>query len=195
MAGRFLWEEPLHLSEPASPPLGRTAKRGYLEMARTAKRKPSDRLTAYQNRLVSELEEMTVLLKLDFADIRSYERTARTPLLEMMQRKMVISEVITSYTLTDEHLNMHLCHFFFGRKKSFIKLWKTRRFKLFNYHVLEELPLMAKLRFLKSISKVPKGVAADIERLNSLRNGLAHAFFPENLKKSKPVYQAVPRRT
>jgi hypothetical protein len=132
---------------------------------------------------------MAGLLKLDFASIRSYERAARTPLLEVMRRKMVISEVITSYTLADERLNVRLCHFFFGRKKSFFKLWKTKRFKLFNYHVLEELPLMAKLRFVKSISKVPKGIAADIERLNSLRNGLAHAFFPENLKKSKPQWK------
>lgn len=68
--------------------------------------------------------------------------------------------------------------FFFGHKRSFIELWKTKLFKLFNYHVLEELSLMAKLRFVKSISKVPKSVAADIERLNALRNGLAHAFFP-----------------
>jgi hypothetical protein len=47
---------------------------------------------------------------------------------------------------------------------------------------------MAKLRFVKSLSKVPKAVASDIERLNALRNGLAHAFFPENLKKSKPEW-------
>ena len=32
-------------------------------------------------------------------------------------------------------------------------------------------------------------MAADIERLNALRNGLAHAFFPENLKKSKPEWK------
>ena len=55
--------------------------------------------------------------------------------------------------------------------------------------MLEELPLMAKLRFVKSTSKVPKAVAADIERLNALRNGLAHAFLPENLKKSKPEWK------
>jgi hypothetical protein len=97
----------------------------------------------------------------------------------MMRRKLTIAEVITCYTLTDEHLNMRLCNYFFGRKRSFIKLWKTKRFRLFNHHVLEELSLMAKLRFVKSVSKLPKAVAADIERLNTLRNGLAHSFFPE----------------
>ncbi len=49
---------------------------------------------------------------------------------------------------------------------------------------------MAKLRFAKAAAKVPKGhVATDIERLNALRNGLAHSFFLENLKKSKPVWK------
>src|SRR2546426_4179778 len=158
-------------------------------MPQNTNRKSADTLTGNQRRLVTELKEIASLLKVDYQDIKSYERDARTPLLEMMRRKLIISEVITSYTLTDEHLNMRIAHFFFGRKKGFIQLWKTKRFRLFNYHVLEELSLMGKLRFVKSISKMPKPVTADIERLNALRNGLAHSFFPENLKKSKPEWK------
>jgi hypothetical protein len=48
--------------------------------------------------------------------------------------------VITRYTLVDEYLNVRIAHYFFGRKKSFIKLWKTKRFKVFNYHVLVSRP-------------------------------------------------------
>jgi len=150
---------------------------------------PRDRLTRHQSRLVQELDELADVIGLDYQNIGAYEREARTPYLEMMRRKFILSEVITRYTLADEYLNVRIAHFFFGRKKSFIRLWRTKRFRLFNYHVLEELPLIAKLRFVKSLSKVPKGVAADIERLNALRNGLAHAFFPENLKKSRPVWK------
>jgi hypothetical protein len=29
---------------------------------------------------------------------------------------------------------------------------------------------------------VPKAIAADIEKINSIRNSVAHAFFPENLR-------------
>ena len=158
-------------------------------MPQKPKRKSSDTLTGFQRILVTELKEIASLLKVDYQDIKSYERNARTPLLEMMRRKLIISEVITGYTLTDEHLNVRIAQFFFGRKKGFIRLWKTKKFRLFNYHVLEELSLMGKLRFVKSISKMPKPVTADIERLNALRNGLAHAFFPENLKKSKPEWK------
>ena len=99
-------------------------------MPQTASKR--DLLTTYQRRLVGEIEEIACLLKLDYAKTKSYERAARTPLLEMMRRKLIISEVITSYTLTDEHLNVCLCHYFFGRKRGFIKLWKTKRFKVFN---------------------------------------------------------------
>ena len=122
------------------------------------------------------------MIKLDYPYILAYKRDARTPIIEHMRRKMILSEVITRYTLVDEHLNLTLCHYFFGRKKSTIQLWKTKRFQLFNHHVIEELSLMAKFRFAKSVAKMPKGVAADIDRLNALRNGLAHAFFPEELE-------------
>jgi hypothetical protein len=67
-------------------------------------------------------------------------------------------------------------------------LWRTKRYRLFNYHVLEELSLLQKLRFAKAIKPIPKKLVSRIERLNALRNGLAHAFFPENLKKSPPLW-------
>jgi hypothetical protein len=42
---------------------------------------------------------------------------------------------------------------------------------------------------VKALRKIPKTIAADVERLNALRNGVAHAFFPENLKKSRAVWK------
>jgi len=152
-------------------------------------RKSADRLTGHQLKVFREVEEIAHMIKLDYPYILAYKRAARTPTIEHMRRKMILSEVITRYTLVDEHLNLTFCHYFFGRKKSSIQLWKTKKFQLFNHHVIEELSLMAKFRFAKSIAKIPKGVAGDIDRLNALRNGLAHAFFPENLKRSKPEWK------
>jgi len=45
------------------------------------------------------------------------------------------------------------------------------------------------LRLVKAISKVPKGIARNVEAINALRNGLAHAFFPENLRSARPIYR------
>jgi hypothetical protein len=158
-------------------------------MAQATQQKPADKLTSHQRARVKEIDEIAGLLGLDYQNIREYEKEARTPHLERIKRHFIIGEVVRRYTLIDEFLNMRLCDYFFGRKRSYIRLWKTKRFRLFNYHVIEELTLMAKLRFVKSVAKVPKAVAADIERLNALRNGLAHAFFPENLKRAKPQWK------
>jgi hypothetical protein len=106
-----------------------------------------------------------------------------------MKNQIVRSQVIWDYTYVDELLGAAICHYFFGKKRGFIKLWKTKRFKNFNHYILEVLSLTEKLRLVKAIHKVPKSVAADIEALNALRNGLAHAFFPENLRSSKPIYK------
>jgi transcriptional regulator with XRE-family HTH domain len=158
-------------------------------MAQRTQEKAADKLTRHQRTRVRELDEIADLLGLDYQNINEYEKEGRTPHLERIKRHLIIGEVVRRYTLIDESLNMRLCDYFFGRKRSYIRLWKTKRFRLFNYYIIEELTLMAKLRFVKSVSKVPKAVAADIERLNALRNGLAHAFFPENLKKSRPEWK------
>src|SRR5207245_2326186 len=152
-----------------------------------AARRP--RLTSHQRRLLGELEEIAALTRLDYKDIQEYDPEERTARLKFMKNQLIRSQVIIDYTFVDEMLGTAICHYFFGKKKGFIKLWKTKKFRNFNHYVLEVLSLTEKLRLVKAISKVPKGVAANIETLNALRNGLAHAFFPENLRSSKPIYK------
>ena len=107
--------------------------------------------------------------------------------LEFIVNRIVRSEVIISYTKVDELLGSIIAQYQFG--DDFIKLWRTKKFQYFNHHVLEELSIMAKLRYARSIKEIHRGVVEDINRLAGLRNGLAHAFFPENLKKSKPEWK------
>jgi len=94
-----------------------------------------------------------------------------------------------SYTLVDELLNSRIARYFFGRSRTFPQLWRTKRFTVFNHHVLEELSLLKKLRLVQAVSRVPGPIVKDIERLNALRNGLAHAFFPENLTSARPQWK------
>jgi hypothetical protein len=55
--------------------------------------------------------------------------------------------------------------------------------------VIEKLSLLEKLRFVKAFSLISKSNSHIIEQLNILRNGLAHSFFPENLRTSKPLWK------
>ena len=138
-----------------------------------------------------ELQEIYGLLPLDFYDIKRYPKKSRTTGLELMKRAAIRAEVVTAYTLIDEFLCCELCIHFFGKSKDFPALWKTKKFQRFNYHLLEELSLLPKLRYVKALRKVPRPVASEIEKLNALRNGVAHSFFPENLKKSRAVWNGL----
>ena len=147
------------------------------------------RLTAHQKRLLSELQEIASLTRLNYPDITEYDPDERTGRLQFMKNQLIRSQVIMDYTFVDEMLGADICHYFFGKKAKFHQLWKTKKFRIFNYHILEVLSLTEKLRLVKAISNMPKSVGGNIEHLNALRNGLAHAFFPENLRSFKPIYK------
>ena len=146
-------------------------------------------LTKKQRALIRELEDICAEFNLDYYNISAYDTGIRTVYLEAARDKIVRGQVIIWYTLIDEFLSCELCRYYFGRKRSFPKLWRTKRFQIFNYHVIEELHLLQKLRHVRAFLRVPKDIVADIERLNALRNGLAHAFFPENLRRSQPKWK------
>src|SRR5712692_7198408 len=150
---------------------------------------PAAQLTKKQRTLVREADQMFSLLGLDYFRVLSYPAKSRTVRLELAKRHAIRGEVITQHTLIDERLSSVLSDYFFGRHRSYIKLWKTKKFKRFNHHVLQELSVVKKLAFVREIIDVPGSVANDIERINSLRNALAHAFFPENLKKPRLAYK------
>jgi hypothetical protein len=146
-------------------------------------------LSTHQRRLVEEMRHIASAANIDYEDITRYDPKERTPRLGVMKRQLVMSVVIKDYTFVDEMLGSAICHYFFGRKKGFIKLWRTKKFRNFNHYILEVLSLSEKLRLVKTTTKIPKAIANNIEQLNALRNGLAHAFFPENLRSSKPIYK------
>ncbi|MGD1063463.1 MAG: hypothetical protein ABR860_09395 [Terracidiphilus sp.] len=153
--------------------------------------KKTSKLTEKQQRLVAEVKDIAELCVLDHENICDYPYEDRTARLELMIRQFVLSKVVWEYTYVDELLGSVICHFFFGTKKDFPKLWRTKKFRTFNYYILEVLSLSEKLRLVKSIQTLPKSIAADIETLNAIRNGLAHAYFPENLRSYKPIYKGL----
>jgi len=148
-------------------------------------------LTRHQRRLVRELDGIIERLRMNHREIESCRPSERTAGLNLIRDHLVRGEIVRSYTLVDEFLNVILCNHFFGRKRSHIKLWKTKRFKNFNYFFLEKLSLMEKLAYVRAIREVPRSIRQDVERLNNLRNGIAHSFFPENLRSAKPKWKGV----
>ncbi len=150
---------------------------------------PTDQLTAKQKRLVRDLRYLYSLVNLDFYDIRQYPKEWRTARLEVMWRDIVREEIVTAYTYVDEILSCVICDHFFGTKRSYQALWKTKKFQVFNACFIDEVSLVPKLKYVKALKTIPKPIAADIERLNAIRNAMAHAFFPENVKRSQALWK------
>ena len=147
------------------------------------------KLTAKQRRLVGELRELLATLMLDPRCIVADEDVdGRTPRLELAKDQVMRSAVVLKYILMDEFLSAVICWHYFGKRRSFHQLWKTKRFVSFNHFVLERLYLLQKLDLVRSIHDIPKPVVADLAALNDLRNGIAHSFFPQN-RRRKPEWK------
>jgi len=153
------------------------------------------RLTRTQRALVEELDNITSVAGLDYWNIldRDVDNEYRTTILQVIVREIVRGEVVTHYTLIDEHLGSRICNYLFDSKK-FMALWKTKKFERFNYYILEKMSLLEKLALVKDIYRVSKTLSANIESINAIRNALTHAFFPENLRAHRSKHGSASRK-
>lgn len=144
-------------------------------------------LTKRQRDLTQQVKHLLDVLSLS-PDVSDLDRELRTTHLEMARRYLVTSGVLSRYLLMDELLNDVICRDLFPRERSYPQLWRTAKFKAFNYHVLERLYLVQKTEFVRARTRLPKKVHKDLLALNELRNALAHSFFPEN-RRVKPGWK------
>jgi len=145
-------------------------------------------MTKKQRKLQKEVADLLVLLRL-VPDVAPVDPDLRTVHLELAKRKLITGAVLGEYLLVDEHLSNEMCREFFP-DRSYTKLWRTKRFQAFNYHILERLYLVQKVEFVRARIRLPKEIYKDILALNDLRNALAHSFFPEN-RRVKPRWKGV----
>jgi hypothetical protein len=143
-------------------------------------------LTRKQRLLKREIEDIAASIELDHWNILDYPAPTRTLRLEIIKKQMIRSQVVTRYTFIDECLTLIICNHYFYKppsKKTYRDLWKTKRFKIFNHYIMDETYLLKKLSIVDAISKVPKEIASAIQRINDVRNAVAHSFFPENRRR------------
>jgi hypothetical protein len=147
-------------------------------------------LTAGQRRAQRELGQIASSIGMDHWNIDEYEDEARIPMLKVMKNRLIRGEIVMKYALIDEFLTVIICNYYFRKKardQPFRALWKTKKFKIFNHEIMDQIFLLQKMRIVHTIEKIPKGVRESIERINAVRNDIAHSFFPENRKAHMPV--------
>src|SRR5713226_5555455 len=141
--------------------------------------------TKKQHRLVEELDALTTRMALNYKDIaKNSDPELRTTALESVKDQLIRSAVILDCVLADEFVSSLVAWYFFGRKRSFQKQWRTKRFRNFNHYILERLSLTHKLDLVTVAYKLPSPIVSELRALNELRNSLAHSFFPQNRRKA-----------
>lgn len=152
-------------------------------------------LTLTQKRLVAELNGVAQVAGMDFWNVGTLE-SGRTEFLQLALRQYVNARIITRYTLIDEYLTMIICELIFPRRKgekNYGRLWKNEAFRLLNHFLLDETYTIAKMGMVKAIKPLPPAVEDIINRINALRNVVAHSFFPENRRKHMPAQKVLYR--
>ena len=152
---------------------------------------PAHRALKLAPKVQAQLQEVRDIVGLLNLDHEALSRSSRDPESQLIvaKHKLIRGQLVIWYTLIDEFLANRMCRYFFGTKRSFPQLWRTAKFKTFNHFIVGTLTLLEKLRLARAITPIPKAICQDIERLNALRNGMAHAFFPENLRTLKPLWR------
>ena len=127
------------------------------------------KLTKKQRKWVAELRYLLSTLALDPAAIMANDDPeAWTTRLELAKDQIIRSAIILKYVLIDEFLSAAICWKYFGKKRSFHQRWRTKRFQLFNYFVLEKLYLLQKLDLVKGLHEISRWVLSDLAALNEL---------------------------
>ena len=154
--------------------------RGESDMEEMENRMKSS-LTVEQKKLVKELDEIYSILNMDYWKIEECPENRRDSTLFLEKRRAIVSQIIVQYTMIDEMLNYEICKYFFGSSERFVKLCGVEKYRNFHYYILERLYLLGKMKLFRSFCKVPKDIREKIEKVDALRNAVAHAFLPENL--------------
>jgi hypothetical protein len=155
--------------------------------ARQRQQKPA--LTPKQKKVLREIRAVASRFGFDYEDLAQYAVPGRTTSLEVARDKLIKSQIITWYTLADEFLGLELTDHFFDLRRPLKFFRRSKRYKEFQREILEDLSLRQKLRLVRLIWKMPKDLFGTIDKLNTVRNSIAHSYFPQDRLGSKPIYK------
>jgi len=139
-------------------------------------------LPASHRRLVREIRAIYDLLYLDEEEILELPNLEEQWFYLVRARaSLVRGQVVDAYAMIDDMLGSEIAAYFF-RGVHFDRMWRTDKFRRFNYFILEKLSTRDKLALVKELLNMPKAIASRINAINAIRNEVAHALFPENLR-------------
>lgn len=136
-------------------------------------------LSRKQRSLIREIELIRRIFGFGRTDAAFARGKELTTDLQLTKDLMIRSVVVMIYALVDESLNLAICRKMFGGERGRFEFNRSKRFRAFHHYMLENLPLVKKVEFVKAVYQIPASVSKAIYALNDLRNAIAHSFIPE----------------
>jgi len=114
------------------------------------------------------------------------------PNLDSQQRQLVNNIILNTYLQINSKFDILVSNFFFNHCQNnyepVVEITTSDRFKVFQSYILDEMPFLRKLSILKTFITIPKEVIKNIEKINDLRNAIAHSLIPEKLRNDRTLY-------
>jgi hypothetical protein len=151
-------------------------------------------LTTAGRKLLATAKEIAELTRNDLENVDDWNAEYILVALQRSINNMVVGEVVIRYTLLDELLTSLISKYYFDvpkQRTNFKKWWRTKKFRVFNHHIMDEMFLLKKMQIAHAIKPLPGNIQSSIQRLNAIRNAFAHSFFPENRREHMKVHKVL----
>jgi hypothetical protein len=150
-------------------------------------------LTPDQTKALEELHVISTIVGYDLEMIRDPARADWVSADINDSREMIIrGYLVTEFTVLDELMDRYLLRYFLEEDldSSLGELRDAERGMNFIHHVLQNLYLLQKFALFEKVEQPPMSVRQYIQRVNDLRNAVAHTFVIEK-RRSAPTYKGL----
>ncbi|MGC9603114.1 MAG: hypothetical protein ABSF47_01435 [Minisyncoccia bacterium] len=141
-------------------------------------------LTKQHNALIKEIDRIIEVVGFDYKNTNQYkQKTAR---LKAIKEQIIRGRVIMWHSFFDETMDNAISNYFFYKHKRREQrriYWYSNKYSIFKNYLLERIPFRRKLELVVKIKSSWKKHKNILEKLDGIRNPLAHSFSPEEAPK------------
>lgn len=142
---------------------------------------------------LDEVMELAGLKKIEVPEDLLKPFITILPDINNQKKKIITMMVLGEYLQIDSKMSVLVTNFFFRHCQG--TTWEavqaivtTHEFEVFQAKIVNEMPFLRKLSILKEIYDIPKDIVSKVNKLNDLRNAIAHSLVPENLEHNRTLY-------
>ncbi len=113
--------------------------------------------------------------------------------LEGQKRQLIRMMILESYLQIDAKMSILVTDFLFhhcqDKHEDMVKITNSKEYLVFTDKLLKEMPFIRKVVVIKGFIAVPSDITSNLNKINDLRNAIAHSLIPENLGNERVLYK------